>query len=101
MIRCVLLPRRARVPCAERAACRWASEFLHRSILHPFHSLLILHYRYYYPILHGFIYRVLMTLLHLATRQRAVLGATFINSDDSFGYMHPEIGLSGHVHAST
>ena len=30
----------------------------------------------------------------------AVLGATFIDFDDSFGYMHPEIGLSGHVHAS-
>ena len=49
-------------------------------------------------------HRVLMTLLRLATygdpRQRAVLGATFLNSDDSFGYMHPEIGLSGHVHAS-
>ena len=43
---------------------------------------------------------VLMTLLRLATRRMAVLGATFIDSDDSFGYMHPEIGLSGHVHAS-
>ena len=32
--------------------------------------------------------------------RRAVLGATFIDSNDSFGYMHPEIGLSGHVHAS-
>ena len=41
-----------------------------------------------------------MTLLRLATRRMAVLGATFIDSDDSFGYMHPESGLSGHVHAS-
>ena len=45
-------------------------------------------------------HRVLMKLLQLATRRRAVLGATFIDSNHSFGYMHPEIGLSGHVHAS-
>ena len=45
-------------------------------------------------------HRVLMNMLRLATRRRAVLGATFIDSNDSFGYMHPEIGLSGHVHAS-
>ena len=30
----------------------------------------------------------------------AVLGTTFLDSHDSFGYMHPEMGLSGHVHAS-
>ena len=45
-------------------------------------------------------YRVLIKLLQLATRQRAVLGTTFLDSHDSFGYMHPEMGLSGHVHAS-
>ena len=45
-------------------------------------------------------YRVLIKLLQLATRQRAVLGATFIDSNDSFGYVHPETWLSGNVHAS-
>ena len=45
-------------------------------------------------------YRVLIKLLQLATRQRAVLGTTCLDSHDSFGYMHPEIGLSGNVHAS-
>ena len=45
-------------------------------------------------------YRVLIKLLQLATRQRAVLGTTFLDSHDSFGYMHPEIGLSGIVLAS-
>ena len=32
--------------------------------------------------------------------RRAVLGATFIDSNDSFGYVHPETWLSGNVHAS-
>ena len=45
-------------------------------------------------------YRVLIKLLQLATRQRAVLVTTFLDSHDSFGYMHPEMGLSGNVHAS-
>ena len=45
-------------------------------------------------------YRVLIKLLQLATRQRAVLGATFLDFDDSNGYMHPETWLSGDVHAS-
>ena len=45
-------------------------------------------------------HRVLMKLLQLATRQRAVLGATFLDFDDSNGYMHPETWLSGDVHAS-
>ena len=45
-------------------------------------------------------HRMLMKLLQLATRQRAVLGTTLLDSHDSFGYMHPEMGLSGNVHAS-
>ena len=45
-------------------------------------------------------HRVLMKLLQLATRRRAVLGASFLDEDDSFGYMHPETWLSGAVHAS-
>ena len=45
-------------------------------------------------------YRVLIKLLQLATRQRAVLGATFLDFDDSNGNMHPETWLSGAVHAS-
>ena len=43
---------------------------------------------------------VLMMLLQLATRQRAVLGATFLDEDDSFGYFKPQIWLSGGVRAS-
>ena len=42
---------------------------------------------------------VLMKLLMLATRRRAVLGATFLDSNDSFGHLNPQAGLSGHVHA--
>ena len=45
-------------------------------------------------------YCVLFKLLRFATQRRAVLGASFLDSNDSFGYMHPEIGLSGNVHAS-
>ena len=45
-------------------------------------------------------YRVLIELLWLATRRRAVLGATFLDSDDSFGHLNPEAGLSGDVRAS-
>ena len=45
-------------------------------------------------------HRVLMKLLQLATRRRAVFGATFIDSNDSFGYVHPETWLSGNMHAS-
>ena len=45
-------------------------------------------------------HRVLFKLLRLATRRRAVFGATFIDSNDSFGYVHPETWLSGNVHAS-
>ena len=42
---------------------------------------------------------VLMKLLMLATRRRAVLGATFLDSNDSFGHLNPQAGLSGHVRA--
>ena len=45
-------------------------------------------------------YRVLIKLLRFATRRRAVLGATFLDSDDSFGHLNPEAGLSGDVRAS-
>ena len=45
-------------------------------------------------------HRVLFKLLRLATRRRAVLGATFLDSSDSFGHFNPEAGSSGHVHAS-
>ena len=44
-------------------------------------------------------HRVLFKLLRLATRRRAVLGATFLDSSDSFGHFNPEAGSSGHVHA--
>ena len=43
---------------------------------------------------------VLMKLLRLATRRRAVLGASFLDSDDSNGHLNPQAGLSGDVHAS-
>ena len=39
-------------------------------------------------------HRVLMKLLRLATRRRAVLGATFLDSNDSFSHFDPEDGLS-------
>ena len=45
-------------------------------------------------------YRVLMKMLRLATRRRAVLGATFLDSNDSFGYLSPQAGLSGDVRVS-
>ena len=45
-------------------------------------------------------HRVLMNMLRLATRRRAVLGATFLDSDDSFGHLNPEAGLSGDLRAS-
>ena len=40
-------------------------------------------------------HRVLMKLLQLATRQRAVLGATSLVFDDSFGHLNPQTWLSG------
>ena len=45
-------------------------------------------------------HRVLMNMLRLATRRRAVLGATFLDEDDSFGYFNPQMWLSGGVRAS-
>ena len=45
-------------------------------------------------------HRVLSKLLRFATRRRAVLGATFLDSHDSFGHLNPQAGLSGDVHAS-
>ena len=39
-------------------------------------------------------HRVLMKMLRLATRRRAVLGATFLDSNDSFSHFDPEAGLS-------
>ena len=44
-------------------------------------------------------HRVLMKLLRLATRRRAVLGASFLDQDDSNGHLNPQAGLSGHVRA--
>ena len=38
-------------------------------------------------------------LLHLATRQRAVLGATFLDSNDSNGNLSVHAGLSEDVRA--
>ena len=45
-------------------------------------------------------HRVLIKLLQLATRQRAVLGATFLDSNDSFGHFNPQAGVSEGVRAS-
>ena len=45
-------------------------------------------------------YRVLFKLLRFATQRRAVLGASFLDSNDSFGHFNPEAGLSGDVRAS-
>ena len=45
-------------------------------------------------------HRVLFKLLRLATRRRAVLGATSLDSNDSFGHFDLEAGLSGDVRAS-
>ena len=44
-------------------------------------------------------HRVLFKLLRLATRRRALLGATSLDYNDSFGHFDPDICLSGHVHA--
>ena len=44
-------------------------------------------------------HRVLMKMLRFATRRRAVLGATFLDSDDSNGHFSPHVGLSGDVRA--
>ena len=45
-------------------------------------------------------YRVLIKLLQFATRRSAVLGATLLDSNDSFGHFKPQAGLSGIVLAS-
>ena len=45
-------------------------------------------------------HRMLMMLLRLATRRRAVLGAIFLDQDDSFGHLNPQTWLSGDVRAS-
>ena len=44
-------------------------------------------------------YRVLMKLLRFATRRVAVLGATFLDFNDSNGHLNPQAGLSGDVRA--
>ena len=44
-------------------------------------------------------HRVLMKMLRLATRRRAVLGATFLDSNDSNGHLNPQAVLSGDVRA--
>ena len=40
-----------------------------------------------------------MKLLRLATQRMAVLGASFLDEDDSNGHSNPQAGLSGHVRA--
>ena len=45
-------------------------------------------------------YRVLFNLLQFATRRSAVLGASFLDSNDSFGHFKPQAGLSEGVRAS-
>ena len=45
-------------------------------------------------------HRVLMKLLRLATQRRAVLGASSLDLNDSFGHFNSQAGLSGDVHAS-
>ena len=45
-------------------------------------------------------HRVLMKLLRLATRRRAVLSAMLTDFNDSNGYLSPQAGLSGDVRAS-
>ena len=45
-------------------------------------------------------YRVLIKLLQFATRRSAVLGASFLDSNDSFGHFKPQAGLSEGVRAS-
>ena len=44
--------------------------------------------------------RVLFNLLRFATQRRAVLGAIFLDCNDSFGHFDLEAGLSGDVRAS-
>jgi hypothetical protein len=41
-----------------------------------------------------------MKLLRFATRRVAVLGATFLDFNDSNGHLNPQAGLSGDVRAS-
>ena len=43
---------------------------------------------------------VLFNLLLFATRRSAVLGASFLDSNDSFGHFKPQAGLSEGVRAS-
>ena len=45
-------------------------------------------------------HRVLLKLLRLATRRRAVLSAMLTDFYDSNGYLNPQAGLSGVVRAS-
>ena len=45
-------------------------------------------------------HRVLFKLLRFATRRSAVLGASFLDSNDSFGHFKPQAGLSEGVRAS-
>ena len=45
-------------------------------------------------------HRMLMMLLRFATQRRAVLGAIFLDCNDSFGHFDLEAGLSGDVRAS-
>ena len=45
-------------------------------------------------------YRVLMKMLRLATRRRALLGAMLTDLNDSNGHLNPEAGLSEDVRAS-
>ena len=45
-------------------------------------------------------HRVLMNMLRLATRRSAVLGASFLDLNDSFGHFKPQAGLSEGVRAS-
>ena len=39
-------------------------------------------------------------LQRMTTRRQLVNGDIFLDSNNSFGCMHPEIGLSRHVHVS-
>jgi hypothetical protein len=44
-------------------------------------------------------YCVLFKLLRFATQRRAVLGATCLDLDDSFGHFNPQTWVSGDVRA--
>ena len=44
-------------------------------------------------------YCVLFKLLRLATQRRAVLGASFLDLNDSFGHFNPQTWVSGDVRA--